>query len=91
VTAGVVERVVDQERFAVLGHPAGEGALTDGDPEPFVEVALPEQAIGIGDRLAESILPVHDVDANIVVGGERARLRHDRIGDGLDIGQAVEP
>ncbi len=90
-SARVVQRVVGEDRLAVLGHPAGEGALADVHAQGFLEVAVTQQPIGERDRLADAVLPLHRIDADVVICGQGAGLGHDRIGDGLDIGQAVQP
>ncbi len=86
----VVQRVVAEDGLRVGGHPAGERARTDVDPQQIAEVAVPQQPVGEGDRLAGPVLPVDGVDPDVVERGQGARLGHDGVGDGLDIGQPVQ-
>ena len=68
----VVERVVDEQRLAVLGDPAGE-ALADLDAQQrlrLVRVAV-EHLARERDRVAHAALPVDAVDADVVVVGQR--------------------
>ena len=90
VPALVVESVVDEQRLAVLRDPSGERALADRDLESLAEIALAEQPIGVRHRLAEARIPVDRVDPDVVIGGQCACLGHDRVGDGLHIGQSIQ-
>ncbi len=92
LAALVVQRVVDQQRLAMLGHPAGE-ALAHCDPQQVLRVGgvVGEHFAGECDRLAHAALGVDLVDADVVVLGQRARLGNDGLGDGADVRQAVEP
>ena len=91
LAARVVEGVVDEERLAVLGHPAGE-PLADGHPQRRhgVRGVAVQHRAREGDRVAQAALAVNAIDADVVVIGQRAGLRDDRLADGADVRQPVE-
>jgi hypothetical protein len=87
----VVEGVVDQQGLAVLRDPPGE-PFADPDAKSLLgilEVAV-EHFSGEGDRLAHPPIPVHAIDPDVMEVGQRGGLGDDRLGNGLDVRQAVE-
>ena len=75
----------------MLRHPAGE-PLADLHLEQLHGVlGIPfEHLAGERDGIAHASIPVDLVDPDVVVVGQGAGLRDDRLADGPDVGQAVE-
>ncbi len=87
--AWVTVRVVDPERHAMLGHPAGE-ALAEAAAEDvgIHDVVLPHPTLE-GDR--HDLVALQHVDPGVVVFDDPADLLDDGPSDGLDVRGPVHP
>ena len=78
--AVIGQRIVDEERFAALGHHAGERARPDVDLERSRKSPSPSSR-SVNATGSQTRSPSRPVDADVVILGERARLGDDGIGD----------
>ena len=88
--AWIVVRVADEQRPAVLGHPAGEALSEPAAKEFEVDLLVGAHRPFEGDR-DDGVRFLHEVDPGIVVIDDPAGLLDDRPADLVDRGRATEP
>jgi len=88
---GIGRRIADPDDDAVFGDPAGQ-AIADPDREDGrTRIGDAQEVTPEGDRLADAVRFGHAVDADRVDVEKGPNLGHDRLADGPDVPDPVEP
>ena len=87
---GILVRVVDEQRLAVLGDPAGEPLADPAAQEVEVDVLVRADPTLEGDR-HDLVRRLDEIDPGVVVVDDPARLLDDGPPDALDGRRAAQP